>query len=202
MQMQMWSLPKVTAIGGLAGIILATVGAFQVHDRYVSYAVLRVSRPDGAETDSRFVAERLGSLQEDLLNRRSLSEIIQNQNLYRGELKNLPLEDVVLSMNRDIQITPVRGTPESNVFQLAFQYSDPAGAQAVTRDLTSRLIWLNLSSAETSKAPAERMEVLDPANLPQRPIGPNRLAIAGMGLIVGLALGVAVWGVGRRVRAS
>jgi len=43
--------------------------------------------------------------------------------------------------------------------------------------------------------------IVDPANLPREPVGPNRLAITGMGALAGLALGgTAVLGLDRRRR--
>jgi uncharacterized protein involved in exopolysaccharide biosynthesis len=61
------------------------------------------------------------------------------------------------------------------------------------------MIRLELSAAQGA-APdgtVASLEVLDPANLPDRPVYPNRPVIAALGLIGGLALGTILMGVRR-----
>ncbi len=202
MRMKSWSFPKVTAACGLAGLIVALVVAFQIPDRYVSTTVLRLRAPSGEKADGAVLAERLQQLQVSLLSRTSLSNIIRNHNLYQRERASLPLEDIVQSMaQQTIRIAPLKGGNLANAFEVQFSYPDPAGAQAVTSDLASRLIEMNLAQAGSPNGRPQTMEVLDPANLPQRPFYPNRLTIAGLGLTGGLALGLVFLGVRRFARA-
>jgi len=41
-------------------------------------------------------------------------------------------------------------------------------------------------------AQGETIQVVDPANLPQRPVAPKRLTLIGLGLCLGLGVGVAL----------
>jgi len=212
MQMkQMWTFRRVTAACGLAGAIIAAIVAFQIDNRYVSNVVLRLSAPAGANADDGAMTKQLQQLTETSLTRTSLTDIIQNKklDLYRRERQHMPLEDIVQSMKKDIQIMRLRptGGEQSNAFQIQFKYSDPVIAQAVTRELTDHMLDMNLARAlnQAKGAAPDRtptiLEVLDPANLPQRPFYPNRPVIAALGLIGGLALGATVMGV-RRWRVS
>ncbi len=198
MQMKSWRFLKVTAACGLAGLIIASLVASRMEDRYVSDTVLRMSTPDGQKADGRVLAERLQQLQVDLLSRKSLADIIHNHDLYKRERQRLPLEDIVQTMQRkDIRITPLARVGMANAFQVQFTYPDPGRAQAVTTALVARMMELNLAGGRTVGLPGSNLEVLDPANLPQKPVYPNRLAIAGLGLAGGLALGLVFLGIRR-----
>jgi LPS O-antigen subunit length determinant protein (WzzB/FepE family) len=208
MQMNLvWSFRNVIVVCGLAGAMVAAIGAFQMDNRYVSDAVLKLTAAAGAKVDDGVMAKKLQRLMESSLTRGSLADIIQNKrlDLYKRERQYMPLEDIVQSMKRDIRVERIRPAGEdlSNVFQIQFKYADPVIAQAVTRELAEHLIDSNLAQAEA--APLDRphvvLQVLDPANLPQRPVFPNRPLIAALGLIGGLALGAIVMGV-RRWRLS
>jgi len=88
-------------------------------------------------------------------------------------------------------------------FSISFSYPDPHKAQAVVSELVKRFVIRNILDERarieaTKNAEArevadhgwgETLEVLDPASLPQRPVFPNRLAIAAAGLALGLLLG-------------
>lgn len=210
MQMKVSSFGKVTAACGLAGAMIAAVVAFQMDNRYVSYTVLRLSAPAGATMDDGRAAEQFQQLEEELLSRSFLTNIIQSKDLdlYKRERQHMPLEDIVQSMKtRDIQIRRIHGGQMANVFQVLFKSADPVSAQAVTSRLAERMIDLNLARTESlpksavpDRTPAI-LQVLDPANVPESPVSPNRPVIAGLGLIGGLVLGAVLMGV-RRWRLS
>src|ERR1039458_6582144 len=115
-------------------------------------------------------------IQQKVLSRSSLAEMIQRpgMDLYRNERASRPMEDVIQDMrNRDLRIE--RLLPRD--FRISFEYPDRLKAQAVVRELTTARF----------NGPAE---VLTPASLPEKPTRPDRLAIMGIGLGVGLASGL------------
>jgi hypothetical protein len=198
MQMNLWTFPRMTAACGLLGAILALAVAYQIEDRYVSCTVLRVNLAGG---DPRDVATEkwVEQMRPAVLTRNVLWGIITNpaRDLYKRERQREPLEDIVRSMaTRDIQITPLRGGNgrTNNAILLGFTYSDPRMAQAVARDLAARILDVNLAHGGFGS----NLEVLDPANIPQRPVSPNRLAFAVLGLVGGAVLGFVIMGIRRR----
>ena len=83
----------------------------------------------------------------------------------------------------------MRSSPFAGTFQIRFSYPDRAKAQAVTRELTTRMI--------ADGTPVVSLSVLDPASLPERPSEPNRPAWILAGLVIGLAAGIILAGVRR-----
>ena len=57
--------------------------------------------------------------------------------------------------------------------------------------LVEKKLSADTASALETRQKGERFEILDPAQVPERPYGPNRLLIVGAGVVVGLLLGVA-----------
>src|SRR5271157_2976383 len=96
-----------------AGLVLAVVVAFMWPDTYVSQAVMRITPQQVPENLipsvlSTQMAERLNELQQEILSRVSLQELIQRPalDLYKRERQRLPLEDIIQNMrNKDIRIT-------------------------------------------------------------------------------------------------
>lgn len=183
MQMQMlaWNWRKTAAAFGLAGAACAAVVAARMPNQYISTAVVRI--PAGQDS-----LRRLQIAQGDVLSGYSLAEVISRYDLYPGERKQLPLEDIVQAMrNRYIHIART-----GDAFALSFQYPDRAIAQRVTKDLTDRFVEVTGSG----RMPMT-LEVLDSASLPEHPAMPNRPAIVAIGLMVGLSLGLLLLGVRR-----
>jgi capsular polysaccharide biosynthesis protein len=169
---------KLGAMTAVLGAILATGWGFMLPRRYVSTAVMRIGPQTGP-----FALRRLASIQQEVLSRASLSEMIQRPdlNLYSEERKGHPLEDIVQGMrSRDIRIQGVQAVAarDGMVFRIEFASSDPAKAQAVARALAGKF----------TASPG--LEVLDPANLPTKSVSPNPLRICIFGLIAGFALGL------------
>ncbi len=188
-----WKLPAVAA---LAGAILAGAISLRVPERYVSSAVVKVGAND-------LTTQHL----QEVLSRSSLAEVIQrpSMHLYSGERYRMPMEDIVEQMRtRDIRVQR-----SGDTLTISFEYPDREKAQAVTRALTARLVetdelyrdlrergWQNIWPG-TAIPQTGKVEVLDPASLPSRSAGPNRLAIVAIGLGAGLVVGL-VAAIGRR----
>jgi LPS O-antigen subunit length determinant protein (WzzB/FepE family) len=194
MQMTTRNSLKILAAATLAGALVAGVFAFRTPDRYVSTAVVRIAP---ADSDRQRALDRLGELQQEVLSRTSLAQIIQQPalNLYPEDRKRVPLEDVVENMRNKalrIQAAPAQngGVP---AFLISFEYPDKFKAQAVVRELLASFFRQNrLERGDQGPSAAEILEVLDPANLPQRSFYPNRPMIVAAGLLGGAVLGLLV----------
>jgi len=180
---------KLGAVSAVLGAILAAGYSFTIPRRYVSTAILRIGTVPGfSGTPSKWhvlALSRLNRIEQEILSRGSLAEMIQrpNLNLYVEERKGHPLEDIVQGMRtHDIRIQLVSTTPSQDamIFRIDFANSDPARAQAVARALTEKF------------ASAPGLEVLDPANLPTKAVSPNPLRIAVAGLAGGFVLGLLI----------
>jgi polysaccharide chain length determinant protein (PEP-CTERM system associated) len=137
-----------------AGLVLAVVVGFLWPDTYVSQAVMRITPQQVPENlvpsvISTQMAERLNEMQQEILSRTSLQELIQLPalDLYKRERQRLPLEDIIQDMrNKDIKIQMIE-TPSStgerrvaSAFLIQFSYSDRYKAQAVVRELVSKFV--------------------------------------------------------------
>ncbi len=54
---------------------------------------------------------------------------------------------------------------------------------------------INLGVEATSQQQGESIEVIDPANLPARPVAPKRLVLSAIGIMIGLGLGLVLTGI-------
>ncbi len=136
-----------------AGIVIATVVAFLWPDTYVSLAVVRVT---SAKVPERYVQsglnqmlnERINTIQQQVLSRTTLINIIQTLDLYDRDRRRLPMEDVVDRMrSKDIvfgHVTTAQGqASRAGAFPVTFKYEDRYKAQRVTKEIVSRLITEN-----------------------------------------------------------
>jgi polysaccharide chain length determinant protein (PEP-CTERM system associated) len=141
-----------------AGLVLAVVVAFMWPDTYISQAVMRITPQQVPENlipsmVSTQMAERLNQMQQEILSRTSLQELIQRPSLdlYKKERQRLPLEDIVQDMrNRYIRIqmmdTPGGGGQRfASAFLIQFSYTDRYKAQAVVRELVTKFTEQNVT---------------------------------------------------------
>jgi succinoglycan biosynthesis transport protein ExoP len=142
-----------------AGLVLSVVVAFMWPDTYISQAVMRITPqqipenliPSVVNTQ---MAERLNQMQQEILSRTSLQELIQRPSLdlYKRERLRLPLEDIIQDMrNRYIQIK-MMDMPSSagagrvaSAFQIQFSYFDRYKAQQVVRELVTKFTEQNVT---------------------------------------------------------
>jgi capsular polysaccharide biosynthesis protein len=188
---------KLIAALAVAGMIVAAAASFAVPQRYVSSAALRI----GGQAD----ATRIEGIEAVLLSRWYMTKLITGPlDLYGEERRRMPLEDVILQAQRDIQIRPM-AAPSPNGAQtlgIFFTYPDKEKAQAVVRELATQLVrqnslvngfregsWRQAWPLEPMP-PDQEVEILSMASLPQKPVGPNRFAFAALGLGAGLGLGL------------
>ncbi len=141
-----------------AGLVIAVVVAFLWPDTFVSKAVMRITPqqvpqslvPSNISTQ---IAERLTAMQQEILSRTSLQELIQRPslNLYPKERQRKPMEDVIEQMRKAVKITLMEGNTNqpqqrfASAFQITFSYPDKYKAQAVVRDLVTKFIEQNVN---------------------------------------------------------
>ena len=174
-----------------AGLVVAVVVAFLWPDTYVSQAVLRITPPTISNSIVPTVVnmqmqQRLQQMQQEILSRGSLSELIQRPalDLYRKERQRYPMEDIIQDMrNKSIKIQTVEiaggaGGGErryASAFTISFSYPDRFKAQAVVRELVTKFTEQNVmvqkkQANDTSqfisdemKQAKERMDTLEAA---------------------------------------
>ena len=188
---------KTIAALAIAGMIVAAAASFAVPRRYVSSAALRIGpRPD---------ATRIEGIEMMLLSRPSLMNLITGSlDLYSGERRRMPVEDVIDRMHRDIRIRYMEAASPNGAPALAisFTYPDKEKAQAVVRELGTEIVSdaarINTYREKDRqymwpsepRPPGQNLEILSVAVLPQKPAGPNRFGLAACGLGAGLVLGL------------
>jgi succinoglycan biosynthesis transport protein ExoP len=137
-----------------AGIVVSVVVAFLWPDTYRSMAVMRITPQQVSERlvpseVSQQMGERLQQMEQDILSRGSLSELIMRPSLdlYKKERQDRPVEDIIQDMrNKYIRIsileTPGTTTPTdkkfASAFQISFDYTDRYKAQQVVRELVTK----------------------------------------------------------------
>jgi hypothetical protein len=171
MQLTQGGFWKFAAGFALAGALAGGAwGWFGMPDKYQFTGVLSMP-PASSQVESNV---RLHELQERLLARTSMKEVIEKQNLYEGERSREPLEDVIEKMRvADIRIRPL----PSGTFSIDFVYPDRSKAESTVKDLVARM------------QSAGGLRFLELSGIP---VVPNRFLIACFGLGAGLLIGVAI----------
>jgi uncharacterized protein involved in exopolysaccharide biosynthesis len=141
-----------------AALVVSVVVAFLWPDTYVSIATIRVVPPQVPENFvpanvNSDVQGRVNSLILQILNRATLTNIINTHNLYKRERERLPLDDVIENMRLyDIKCCPLVQTANTQrsertqypAFQIGFAYNNRFIAQKVTTDLVARFLEENV----------------------------------------------------------
>jgi uncharacterized protein involved in exopolysaccharide biosynthesis len=141
-----------------AALVVSVVVAFLWPDTYISVATIRVAPPQVPESfvpanTNQDIQGRVNALVQLILNRATLTNIINTHGLYRRKLARMPLDDVVEEMKlNDIQVLPVRqslnagqrDTQQYPAFEIRFAYSERFTAQKVATDLVGRFLEENV----------------------------------------------------------
>jgi capsular polysaccharide biosynthesis protein len=166
-----WSLRWVGGFAA-AGTAVGLVVAFLIPNQYISSAVLR-ARGSG---DPAVLMQRV-------MSEESLSRIIRDEGLYKGELEKASMADVVRRMKAKRLRVQMVDAPVT-AYVISFQDGDPVMAQRGTRALVAAWMRANVETGSSV------IEVLDPASFPGSPSYPNRGLMVAMGLVVGLVGGL------------
>src|SRR5579883_201776 len=150
---------KAWIVGPMLAALVASVAfAFLWPDTYVSVATIRVVPPQVPENFvpanvSLDLQGRVSTLVQLILNRATLTSIINSHGLYKQELARMALDDVIESMRlHDLKVVPLQQTlnpaqaqrPQYPAFELRFAYRDRFIAQKVTTDLVARFLEENV----------------------------------------------------------
>jgi uncharacterized protein involved in exopolysaccharide biosynthesis len=141
-----------------AALVISVVVAFLWPDTYISAATIRVAPPQVPESfvpanTNQDIQGRVNALVQLILNRATLTNIINTHGLYRSKLARMPLDDVIEEMKlNDIQVLPVRQslnagqreTQQYPAFEIRFAYGERFTAQKVATDLVARFLEENV----------------------------------------------------------
>ncbi|MCZ2152678.1 MAG: hypothetical protein LC114_02065 [Bryobacterales bacterium] len=133
-------------------LVIAVIVAYMWPDTYISQASMRIAPPQVPQTliptgASSQMITRFNSIQQEVLSRDGLIEIIRSLNLYPDEVKKKPMEDVVETMRKAIRIDQIAlpggsTRDESVAFSITYAYHDKYTAQRVVRDVVEKFIRL------------------------------------------------------------
>ena len=141
-----------------AALVISVAIAFLWPDTYISVATIRVAPPQVPESfvpanTNQDIQGRVNALVQLILNRATLTNIINTHGLYKRKLARMPMDDVIEEMKlNDIQVLPVRqslnaGQREAQqypAFEIRFAYSERFIAQKVATDLVARFLEENV----------------------------------------------------------
>ncbi len=141
-----------------AALVISVVVAFLWPDTYISVATIRVAPPQVPESfvpanTNQDIQGRVNALVQLILDRATLTNIVNTHGLYKSKLARMPLDDVIEEMKlNDIQVLPVRqslnaGQREAQqypAFEIRFAYSERFTAQKVATDLVARFLEENV----------------------------------------------------------
>jgi polysaccharide chain length determinant protein (PEP-CTERM system associated) len=98
------------------------------------------------------VAERLRTMQEQVLSRTRLQPIIEQFDLFKEDAPNATMEQLVIRMRKAVEISLVTSGEHDDIsgFTISFSYRDPRIAQEVCSQIESMFIAETLRSRERS----------------------------------------------------
>jgi len=134
-------------------LVASVVGVYLYPDSYTSQAVVKIVPQQVPQNlvqaaINQQMSDRINSMAQTILSRSVLTNIIHSFGLYPKELSRMPIEDVIETMKKNIQIQPVAsstgGTDHLPAFVVSFSYENRLLAQRVVQDLVSRFIDENI----------------------------------------------------------
>ena len=192
MHLSVPSFPKLALLLSVAGLLTGLGISYLVTPTYVSEATMTlIQTPGSAPADLRPI---LAEMEQEILSRTSLFSLMTDQrlDLYRNERARQPIEDVIATMRRDLEIGL---TGPGSVFHIRFAYSDRAKAHDTVQTLVTRFQESNLTRERTESnmkrywsqdqpggiearlaAIEKRLGIPSPASAPDtfNPFSPNR----------------------------
>ena len=147
----LWQRRWWLIIPAVIGIVAGLATAFLLPKQYQSSAILLVQAPSLpadviGNQPTEATEQRIEAIRQQIINRPALIGLIENNNLYASERETAPLSELIEEMRDAITLTPqaIEMGPgrqgQTISVRLAFQYSEPAGAQAVAQQLMERIV--------------------------------------------------------------
>ncbi len=177
---------RTLALLTLIGLVTGAVASRTMRTVYISTATLQIAGDSSASTQSSLT---------QALSRSRLTTLINELDLYSGDRKRKPLEDVVEQMRRDTRVSHVGEPDRSSAISVAFAHSDPRTAQRVTNELVADIIRDNAQGKTQGT-----LKLVDPANLPTGPASPNVAVLLSIGSLCGLLAGAMLAALTTRMR--
>lgn len=184
MQIRTWDFRKLVAACTLAGAITAAGFSLRMPDRYVSTSVIAVQPAAGALVPDAGIQWLL----QQAFSAPALEKLIRNEDLYPADRRRRSRDEVIARMRQDVQVVLHRSDGHLSAFSVQYSYGDPVQAQRAASALTAQLLGANMTAAMERPSPGLTLQVLDPPDLPGRPVSPNRLLITGAGTVVGFLI--------------
>jgi len=158
----------MVALAAAIGLLVGFAGSFAIPRLYVAGKGFHFSA----------TPEKVNSLVAEVLQRKSLVEVIDRHTLFEVERKTQPLEEIVEKMKRSVHVS----SKNKNVFLISFTSGDPELCDRVVKDLTQRLVEENERQGNDTLV----------ADIPYLTglLAPNRTAVAVVGMMVGLLSGI------------
>lgn len=200
-KMQMLSGRANLKLAGVLAVVGAVAGlgaSMWMPGRYRSSAELRFTPPANPGS-----FDRVEMTMQEILSRKSLAEMIQRPSLdlYRSERQQVPLEDVIQHMRRDIHITQTGTSPV--MVEISFAYPNVPKAEAVVQALVTRFVETHATIARNKQfvwqkfwkedaPPGSTIAVVKDASIAEAVEGGPRPLVIGGGILAGVLL-AAVW---------
>ncbi len=148
----------IILIPTIVGPAIAYGVSLMLPERYTSQTLVLVEQQKVPESYVRSVVTdelntRLGTMREQILSRARLQPIIERFGLFKDDVGQVSMEDMVGRLRKGIQITPIRPmtTSRNNElpgFYISFTASEPRTAQQVCAEITSMFMEENLKLRE------------------------------------------------------
>jgi len=159
MQFSVPAFPKLALMLSITGLLIGLLVSTLLPPVYVSSAEMEIALAGSAPlSGNRNVTERLLQLEQEVLSRTSLSNIIKDRrlDLYAAARARKPLEDVIEEMRTQdihIRIDGRPGTVDGRLaFNIAFFYPDPLKARDTVQALLTHFVEATLSGQEPQSA--------------------------------------------------
>jgi polysaccharide chain length determinant protein (PEP-CTERM system associated) len=141
---------QVCAYLASAGLVIGIALAFLLPTRYESTTLVLVEQPAVSTTYVPAAVgddwnQRLASMQQQILSRTRLSEVIQKLNLYPNDSATVPMDMLVGRLVKAIDVVPIDptpGDPDRSLpgFNVTVTFQDPAHAQQICQEITSMFL--------------------------------------------------------------
>ncbi len=148
----------VLLIPALLAPLLAYSASLFLNEQYMSKTLVLIEQqkvPDSVVKPSvqEDLAQRLATMEEQILSRTRLQPIIEKFGLYKNDKTKPHMEDMVERLRKSIDITPIKTMPGTRTgdlpgFYISFTASSARLAQQVCAEITSMFIEENLRARE------------------------------------------------------